>query len=392
MKKLCAAILCLIYILLLCSACSPKSEPVQDGSSTVADTGSEPVETGAPDEQDDKPEPEPEPEPDPEPEPEPDDTFVPDGNVNPLTGLCDGISDEALHRRPVSIMVSNSYDSLPQWGVSKADIIYEMLAEGRITRLLAIFKDPAKIERIASIRSSRPYFIDIAQSYGAVYLHFGGSVPAYSAIAARSDLINLDGTKGSWEGTLYFRDADRKRQLGSVHSVYTTGEYVEKALAKLKSPLELEDDPSAFNFSERHSAAEGLPAEKVQVTFSSRHMPYYTYDAESGNYLRFQYDEPHMDAWHKQQISVKNLLVLRMELRDVPNSDLHLVEITTTGSGKGYYFCDGKYTEITWEKEKYNSPIRFYTADGSELVCARGQTFVSVVSKTASIYIDGAEQ
>ena len=107
--------------------------------------------------------------------------FVPDGNVNPLTGLCDGVSDTALTRKPVAIMVSNSYDSLPQWGISQADIIYEMPAEGRITRFLAIFQDPSKIEKLASIRSSRPYFIDIAQSYGAVYIHFGGSVPAGGA-------------------------------------------------------------------------------------------------------------------------------------------------------------------------------------------------------------------
>ena len=81
----------------------------------------------------------------------------PEENINPLTGLADGISDEAMTRVPVAIMVSNSYDSLPQWGISRADIIYEMLAEGRITRFLAIFKDPSKIEKLASVRSSRPY-------------------------------------------------------------------------------------------------------------------------------------------------------------------------------------------------------------------------------------------
>ena len=133
---------------------------------------------------------------------------------------------EAMSRRPVAVMVSNSYDSLPQWGISQADIIYEMLAEGRITRLLAIFKDPSKIDKLASVRSSRPYFIDIAQSYGAVYMHFGGSVPAYEAIAARKDLISMDGIRGGWEGKLYFRDPDRRKQLGLEHSVYTTGEYM----------------------------------------------------------------------------------------------------------------------------------------------------------------------
>ena len=108
-------------------------------------------------------EPEPLPEPEPEPEPDPD-LFVAEGNVNPLTGLCDGISDEALEHRPVAVMINNMIDALPQWGISQADIIYEMLAEGRITRFLAIFQDYSKIEKLASIRSARPYYMDIAQS------------------------------------------------------------------------------------------------------------------------------------------------------------------------------------------------------------------------------------
>ena len=60
-------------------------------------------------------------------EPDPD-AFIPDGNVNPLTGLCDGISDEALNTRPVAVMINNMIKALPQWGISQADIIYEMLA------------------------------------------------------------------------------------------------------------------------------------------------------------------------------------------------------------------------------------------------------------------------
>lgn len=314
-------------------------------------------------------------------------SFVPDGNVNPLTGLCDGISDQAMSRRPVAIMVSNSYDSLPQWGISQADIIYEMLAEGRITRLLAIFKDPSKIDKLASVRSSRPYFIDIAQSYGAVYMHFGGSVPAYEAIAARKDLISMDGIRGGWEGKLYFRDPDRRKQLGLEHSVYTTGEYIEEALGSLKADLSQETQPSAFTFTDGDPTENGTEMEKVTITFSNRHKPYYTYNAENGTYLRFQYDEPHMDAWQNKQIEVKNLFVLRMKTTDL-NNDLHLVDVKTTGSGEGYYFCGGKYIPITWKKDAYNTPITFYDASGAPLSVARGNTFISVVTETADVVIE----
>ena len=318
---------------------------------------------------------------------EPPDDFVADGNVNPLTGLCDGIPDTALGTRPAAIMVSNSKDSLPQWGISQADIIWEMLAEGRITRFLAIFQDPTKIDKLASIRSARPYYIDIAQSYGAVYMHFGGSEPAFAAIKARSDLVSINGLSW-WEGVLFHRDPDRRKALGMEHSVYTAGEYMADAYERLDKPMELESTPSAFKFSTTHSALEGEPADKVTLTFSSGHKPWFEYDAEAGVYRRWQYGDPHMDAYLDKQIECKNLLVLRMVLTDVPGSALKLVEIDTTGEGDGLYFCEGKYVPITWKKDAYNTPITFYTEDGAELVCARGQSFISVMTTTADLEIE----
>ena len=224
----------------------------------------------------------------------------------------------------------------------------------------------------------------MAQSYGAVYMHFGGSVPAYDAIAARSDLIDLDGIRGNWEGSLYRRDPDRRKTIGLEHSVYTTGEYVETALASLKKDLSQEEQPSAFHFGEEHSALNGETADKVTLTFSERHRPYFVYDEENGTYKRWQYGDPHMDAWMKKQIEVKNLLVLRMAVHD-RNDELKLVDITTTGTGKGYYCCDGKAVPITWKKDGYNKPITFYDASGAELTVAPGQTFVSCVTETASV-------
>ncbi len=323
----------------------------------------------------------------------PADLFVPDGNVNPLTGLCDGISDEALSRRPVAVMINNMIKALPQWGISQADIIYEMLAEGRITRFLAIFQDYSKIEKLASIRSARPYYIDIAQSYGAVYIHFGGSVPAYDAIAARKDLINLDGIKSNWEGTVLFRDPDRRKQMGFEHSVYTTGEYLQLAMEKLTKKgynLEQTEHPSAFAFGEcwsDNSAVDGQEANKVTVTFSSSHKPWFQYDADTGKYLRFQYEDPQMDGWMDCQLAVDNVLVLRMKTTDIP-SDLHLIDVETTGKGEGFFFTKGKYVPITWEKEKYNSEIRYFTTDGQPLVVSRGTTFVSCVTTTADVVIE----
>lgn len=327
-----------------------------------------------------------------EPEVDPD-LFVADGNVNPLTGLCDGISDEALEHRPLAIMINNMIKALPQWGISQADIIYEMLAEGRITRLLAIFQDYSKIDVLGSIRSARPYYMDIAQSYGAVYIHFGGSEPAYNEISKRSDLVHIDGIKGTWNDTFY-RDPDRKASMGLEHSVVTTGEKLADAMTILEKKgydLNQTEHPSAFRYSERlseNSAMNGEPAEKVTITYSNSHKPWFEYDAESGKYLRFEYGDPQMDGKLDTQIATENVLVLRMETTDVPNSYLHLIEIKTTGTGAGYYFHGGKYVPITWSKDSYNSEIKYYDENGEELILARGQTFISVITKTGDIVIE----
>ncbi|MBR4304485.1 MAG: DUF3048 domain-containing protein [Clostridia bacterium] len=314
-------------------------------------------------------------------------TPTPVGNMNPLTGLYDGISDAALNHRPVAVMIGNSYSALPQQGIGSADIIYEMLAEGRITRLMAIYQDYTKIEKISGIRSARPYFIDIAQSYGAAFVHFGASEPAVEQIALRDDLIDIDGIKWPLEEIAFYRDADIKASLGSEHSVSTNGELLKVAFDRQAKSLEQTDHPSAFNFSDSSSAANGNPMTKVQITYKSNHKPYFVYDQASGEYLRYQYNQDHIDGLTSEQISVKNVLILRMHLDDLDHY-LDIVDIQTVGSGLGYYFCEGKYVEITWQKDAYNSPITYYTLDGKELVCKPGQTFVSVVTEDNLIEIE----
>ena len=313
-------------------------------------------------------------------------TPKPVGNMNPLTGLYDGISDEALCHKPVAITIGNSYNGLPQMGISSADIIYEMIAEGRITRLMAIYQDYTQIEKISGIRSARPYLIDIAQSYGAALVHFGASEPAVEQIALRDDLVDIDGMKWPLEEIAFYRDADIKSSLGSEHSVCTDGTLLKVAFDRQTKSLEQTEHPSAFKFADIGSAANGTDMSKVQITYKSTHKPYFVYDPTSGEYLRYQYNQEHTDGLNGEQISVKNLLIIRMQLDDLDHY-LDIVDIKTTGTGSGYYFCEGKYVEITWQKDTYNSPITYYTLEGKELICKPGQTFISVVTEDSPVEI-----
>jgi len=103
------------------------------------------------------------------------------GEFNPLSGEYN-LSKDAVGKRPVGIMVNNIKISLPQRGISQADLCYEVLAEGGITRILALFPDINKIPDTGSVRSARDYYIDLAVSHNSIFVHFGGSPTALKTI------------------------------------------------------------------------------------------------------------------------------------------------------------------------------------------------------------------
>ena len=115
-----------------------------------------------------------EPEPRPEPEPEP---YVPSG-INPLTG--EPMESRYENNRPVAVMLNNLKAAQPQLGISQADIIYEVPAEGGITRMLAVYQEPGSLGLVGSVRSARQYYWEIAQGHDAVYIHAGASPEFYN--------------------------------------------------------------------------------------------------------------------------------------------------------------------------------------------------------------------
>jgi hypothetical protein len=158
--------------------------------------------------------------------------------VNPLTG--EGCQTDIAGQRPVAIMLNNLKKALPQLGVSQADIIYEVNAEGGITRMLALYQSVEDVGEIGSVRSARDYYVSLALGHDAVFLHAGGSPGAYTAIKEWG-VTALDCVNGPYEGTLFWRDADRRKTMGLEHSVLTSGEKILELLPTY-SRVELEHD------------------------------------------------------------------------------------------------------------------------------------------------------
>ena len=309
-----------------------------------------------------------------QPDPEPEFPYT-----NPLTGL--GTYTDLSADRPIAIMINNLKKALPQLGVSQADIIYEAPAEGGITRMMAVFQTLDQVGDLGSVRSARPYYVELAAGLDAIFIHAGGSDDAYSAIK-NYGVFNIDGVNGPYGGTMFWRDAARKKNAGFEHSLLTSPERITKlltgSLAKSRQTHK-EGYSLPLYFTEDGTPVNGSPANTVSVRYSNYKTGLFRYDEQTGTYLAEQYGAAYVDGNNDRQIAVTNVLILATSVRNIPGDTAGRKSIKLTGSGSGWFACGGKYIPITWAKDSANAPFRYYTADGQDLMLGAGKTYVNIV-------------
>ncbi len=296
--------------------------------------------------------------------------------INPLTGL--PTEKDFSNLRPAAIMINNIQLSCPQPGISAADVIYECLVEGGITRLMAVSMDYTALPEIGSVRSARHYYLAIAADYDALFVHIGGSTYAFDTIDEKQ-IQNLNGIE--WMPTVFWQDATRLQTMGREHSWLTSGEGIASGV-KLKRyrtilndemnyPLDFVSDEAKVTFTDS--------AEHIRIPLSHVQTTDFVYDAESGKYLRYQFSGvPHIDGATGEQLAFDNVIVYYCETGMITGDALKRIDIETNGTGKGFYATGGTYIPITWKKDSFESPIRFYTKDGEPLLINTGKTFVTV--------------
>lgn len=303
-----------------------------------------------------------------------------------LTGLPVD-SEEDVNRRPVAIMINNIKKALPQYGISNASIIFEALAEGGITRLLAVFDDLEGIEQIGTVRSARPYYLDLAQSVDAVYIHIGGSPEAYSQIKSRQ-MDSFDFIEGK-NNSMYWRDKERIKSSGYEHSVFTSGQRILDKLEDTGTRMTRKSSyGNVFNFSE-DAVYEGTDATDISAIFSSYKTGTYKYDKGLGLYRIGQYGTSHSDALTSSQLAFKNVFILRINSRVISGDTAGRLRLDTVGEGEGIYFVNGTKTDITWKRSGSAAPFKLYDASGSELEVVPGDSYVAIVPLDAEVAISG---
>lgn len=299
----------------------------------------------------------------------------PTGYWHPLTGL--PCSEDLVNRRPIAVMINNIKASMPQIGIAQADIIYECLAEGGITRLLAIYQDYSNLGTVGSIRSSRDYYLDLAQIHDAFYIHAGGSEIAYSQIASR-DIDNLDGVRTTVSG-VFWRDSDRLQTMSKEHTMVTSGEKIAMGIQKQKYRTEHESSfESSYSFYRSFTALNGSKAEYIKIPHSSSYTSEFYYDEDLKLYRKNQFGKAHIDGATGEQLSFTNVIILFAEQKTV--DDYGRLEVTLTGTGSGYYCCGGEMIPITWKRSDRDGGITLLNQDGSPLQLNPGKSFISIAS------------
>ncbi len=363
-KKIAAAILGAVCLLAL-SGCgneeTPQAEPVQPAN--------QPTEVIV------------------EPTPEAEDVEEEDPNAlepgqmrSYLSGL--PVDEKIGNRRPVAIMLNNLEAAQPMSGVSYADVVYEYVVEGAITRLMGVFENYDDLDKIGSVRSCREYFVYTALEFDAIYMHFGQA--AYAVELLGKDYVNNLNGLGEAGDTCFYRTSDRQ----APHNVYTSAKGIQAGIEKLGYREDhYEGYKGKFKFCDLNKVVTndgGKPATHIEPKYRIN-KPWFDYNEQTGKYDRYQYDGPQIDDLTGEQISFDNVIIqynkwIQLDEKDYLAFDCH-------SGGLIQYFTKGKMVVGMWQRdineENFDlSAIRYYDMDGNEIEINNGKTFICVVQDT----------
>ena len=250
--------------------------------------------------------------------------------------------------------------------------------------MLGVYQDPKDVGRIGSIRSSRPYYLELALGHDAIYIHAGGSEDAYAKIREWG-VTSLDGVRGTCmsttpNGGLMWRDPERRKSFSLEHTVVTTGEAIAQWLPEYSNVRLDHKDGYTYemNFAEDGTPAGGSPAEKITVPFSNYKTGVFTYDPDSKTYSVEQYGGAYTDGDNGEQVSVTNVVVILTACKNTGDKYAHITVDLASG-GAGYYACGGQVVGITWSKGFPDGQLIYRDLNGNPLTFGVGQTYVNIV-------------
>ena len=296
------------------------------------------------------------------------------GNLNLLTGIYGELDDSAVGKRPVAVMVNNISTAQPvQTGLNDADVVFECLVEGGISRLMAVFSDISKCERLGTIRSARYSYVQLAKSLDARYVHCGMDdryTRPYANELDNFDFFDLGAQSDSLSTRI-------KNGLAYEHTLYINGKTIADAVYdKYRSSISSDlSGKTLFNFNDPgKKTAEGNECTSIKYYMSGDNYSTFTYDADTGKYRRCPFGKAQTDYFTDEKFEFDNVFVLYAPTHEF--SDGYHVRTDLDG-GSGYYISNGKIKEIKWSKGDASDRLTLKNTDGSELSVNAGTSFIA---------------
>lgn len=314
-------------------------------------------------------------------------------------------------RRPLFVMIENTPDSRPQAGLSRADVVFEAVAEGGVTRFGALFYCAAQLQdlTLAPIRSARTYFVDWASGFNLpMYVHVGGA-----NLAGPANALGQIGDYG-WEGEndinqfsvgypTFVRNYNRipGKEIATEHTMETTTEGLWKVAAKREwtnlTPERIVGRKTipAANWSSAYKgwifeADQLAPGSTTKISYDfwtgyNQYSVEWNYDSASDSYKRKNAGEAHVDINNDEQIASKNIIVLLTTEKGPIDEKKHML-YTTIGRGKAMIFKHGQAPiEANWVKTDRESELKFVDVRGKDVEFARGQVWISVLASDSEV-------
>lgn len=285
--------------------------------------------------------------------------------VAPLTGVA---IDEPTNNRIVGVMVNNHSKARPQTGLSKADLVFEILAEGQITRFLAMFQSEIP-DVVGPVRSAREYYFNLANDYNALYVYHGAANFVNDMIMNRG-IEHLNGSLYDNDGNLFKRESFRKAphnsylQLGAVYDV-----------AKSKG-YETTSDIEPLTFVKSDKEISGDPAQHAEIVYSDQPMEIveYDYSASDEVYTRYNDREQTVELNTEEPIQVANVFIVETPHEVIDDAGRRAVDMES--GGNAYLLQKGKVQQLQWEnREGRIVPVK----DGEIVGFVPGKTWINVI-------------
>lgn len=309
--------------------------------------------------------------------------------------------------RPLGIMIENHEESRPQSGLSNADVVYEAVAEGGITRFLAVYYCQ-DAEIVGPVRSARTYFLDFISEYGdyPLYAHVGGAntpgpADALGQIRDYGWQNYNDLNQFSIGFPVFYRDYDRLgRTVATEHTMYSSTTRLWDYAKEERGLSNVDEDGNEWNedftfYSFKEDAKQGDRPSSQSISYSAwegygDYLIEWSYNPASNSYARSNGGSAHLDLNKNEQLSAKNVVLLFMResrANDGYEGNLHLL-YGTKGKGEAIVFQDGEEIEATWSKTNRQSHLELTDSRGQEIELNPGLTWFSVLPLETDVEIE----